>query len=135
MLTKIDAAILAWLGLLGLLLATAVLLAQLQEARPALASMRDADAGRIGMPRDADESDRNSGQELWARVRPNLIAAQRKCPVADERLPEDPAWTVVGSRVVFVCCPPCGRKVEAEPKKYLSVVDEYLDEDVLSRKA
>ena len=135
MLTKIDAAILAWLGLLSLLLGTSALLAQLQEARPALASTRDADTGLIGTPRGADQSGRNSGQEVWAKVRPNLIAVQRKCPVADKLLPEDAAWAVVGSRVVFVCCPPCGRKVEAKPKKYLSVVDGYLDEDALNRKA
>ena len=126
MLTKIDVAILAWVGLLGLLFASGTLLAQLQDASPALAAMQATDAGRIGARSDAHHGERASRQDLWAQLRPALIAAQQTCPVADRRLPEHPAWTVVGGRVVFVCCPPCGTQVQADQEKYFRKLDDSM---------
>jgi hypothetical protein len=39
-------------------------------------------------------------------------------------LPEKPKWTIVEGRIVYVCCPPCTAKIEAEPAPYLKAVDE-----------
>ena len=68
--------------------------------------------------------------EHWDRIEANLIAAQGKCPVFDEPLPRNPQSTVVNGRAVYVCCASCIRKVEAEPDKYLAVVDRFLQERV-----
>lgn len=125
MLTKIDVAILAWVGLLGLLFASGTLLAQLQGPRPALAMQATA-AGGNGARSDVNvnRSRRATGQHLWTQLRTALITVQRTCPVADRRLPENSTWTVVGGRVVFVCCAPCGEKVQADPEVYFRKLDE-----------
>ncbi len=38
-------------------------------------------------------------------------------------LPQNPKWTIVEGRIVYVCCPPCIEKIEADPKTYLKIVD------------
>ena len=58
----------------------------------------------------------------------NLAAAQEICPVMKKPLPKKPASFVVEERLVFVCCPPCSRKIKAEPEKYFAVIDQKLEE-------
>ncbi|MEQ8821043.1 MAG: hypothetical protein RLY93_12440 [Sumerlaeia bacterium] len=44
-----------------------------------------------------------------------------------EELSEDPAKnspSVVGNRLFLYCCPPCDKKVRAEPAKYIAILDE-----------
>lgn len=72
-------------------------------------------------------------KEHWATMDANLMAAQEKCPVMGKPLPKRPAMTVVEKRAVFVCCPPCTKKIEADPKKYLAAVDRLLEAN-LARK-
>lgn len=67
---------------------------------------------------------RDIDPQHWQTVNANLAAAQGICPVMDKPLPKDPKSTVVKGRVVFLCCPPCGKKVTADPEKYLKIVDE-----------
>lgn len=66
----------------------------------------------------------------WDLIDKNLIAAQGKCPVMGKELPDDPASIVVNGRKVFVCCPPCTGKIDADPDKHLAVVNELLKENL-----
>lgn len=62
----------------------------------------------------------------WNQIQRNIAAAQGKCPVFNRKLPGKAAHVVVKGRKVFVCCPPCIRKIKADPDKYLAIVDTYL---------
>jgi hypothetical protein len=52
------------------------------------------------------------------------VAVQGICPVMKKPLPRNPKWTVVDGRIVYVCCPPCAKKIEAQREQYLQAVDE-----------
>ena len=60
----------------------------------------------------------------------NLASAQGICPVMKKPLPKKPASFVINERLVFVCCPPCTKKIAADPQKYLTVVDHQLQKNV-----
>jgi len=65
--------------------------------------------------------------EHWATIHTNFAKAQRICPVMKHDLPKKPKWTIVEGQIVYVCCPPCTKKIVADPKTYLRAVDElYL---------
>lgn len=59
----------------------------------------------------------------WTTIHKNAAAAQRICPVMEHELPEKPKWTIVEGRVVYVCCPPCTKKIAANPADFLRKVD------------
>ena len=60
----------------------------------------------------------------WATIHANFARAQGICPVMEHRLPDNPRWTIVQGQIVYVCCPPCIEKIEADPETYLQQVDE-----------
>jgi hypothetical protein len=60
----------------------------------------------------------------WATIHANFAKAQRICPVMKHELPERPKWVIVEGQIVFVCCPPCTKKIVADPKKYLRQVEK-----------
>lgn len=60
----------------------------------------------------------------WATIHANFAKAQRICPVMKHELPKNPKWTIVDGQIVFVCCPPCTKKVAADPRTYLRKIDE-----------
>lgn len=60
----------------------------------------------------------------WATIHANFAAAQRICPVMKHELPKKPKWIIVEGQIVFVCCPPCTKKIAADPKTYLQQVDK-----------
>jgi len=62
--------------------------------------------------------------EHWKAIHANYARAQRICPVMKHDLPKSPKWTIVEGQIVYVCCPPCTKKIAADPKKYLRAVDE-----------
>ena len=62
--------------------------------------------------------------EHWAKIHANFAKAQRICPVMKHELPKSPKWTIVEGQIVFVCCPPCTKKIATDPKKYLGEVDQ-----------
>jgi hypothetical protein len=65
--------------------------------------------------------------EHWATIHANFAKAQGICPVMKHELPPNPKWTIVRGRIIYVCCPPCIKKIEAQPETYLKTVDElYL---------
>jgi hypothetical protein len=63
--------------------------------------------------------------EYWATIHANIARAQGRCPVMKNELPNDAKWTVVKGELVYVCCPPCIKKLTADPDKYLQQVDAY----------
>ena len=65
-------------------------------------------------------------KENWTKVLQTMAAAQGVCPVMKRALPKKPASLVVDGRTVFVCCKPCIAKVQADPGKYVAVVDQLL---------
>ena len=60
----------------------------------------------------------------WATVHANFARAQGICPVMKKPLPANPKWTIVEGQIVYVCCPPCGKKIAADPATYLRQIDE-----------
>lgn len=63
----------------------------------------------------------------WATIHANFAQAQRICPVMKHELPESPKWTIVEGQIVYVCCPPCTKKIAADPKAFVQQLDDlYL---------
>lgn len=63
----------------------------------------------------------------WATIHANFAQAQRICPVMKKELPQNSQWTIVEGQIVYVCCPPCTKKIAADAATYLKQVDElYL---------
>ena len=72
--------------------------------------------------------------EHWATIHANAAKAQRICPVMKHEISKNPKWTIVEGQVVYVCCPPCKKKVAADPQKYLRAVDELYSASLDARK-
>ena len=72
-------------------------------------------------------------QQHWATIHANFAKAQGICPVMKHKLPKSPKWTIVQGQVVYVCCPPCTKKLAAEPEKYLQKLDELYTASLRAR--
>ncbi len=59
----------------------------------------------------------------WATIHANFAKAQTKCPVMNKPLPKNPKWTIAEGQIIYVCCPPCTKKIAADPKTYVSKVN------------
>ena len=70
----------------------------------------------------------------WAAIHTNFAKAQRICPVMKHKLPKKPKWTIVDGQIVYVCCPPCTKKIAAEPEKFLTQLDELYTASLRARK-
>lgn len=66
-------------------------------------------------------------KEYWATIHANFAKAQRICPVMEKSLPANPKWTFVKGQIVYICCPPCTMKIQAEPDKFLTKVASYYE--------
>ncbi|MEO1525047.1 MAG: hypothetical protein AAFX06_06405 [Planctomycetota bacterium] len=64
--------------------------------------------------------------ERWKIVQTNLAKAQRICPVMYNPIDASMESTVVNGRKIFVCCPPCIEKIEAEPARYIAQLNEQI---------
>ncbi len=60
----------------------------------------------------------------WGTIHQNFARAQKICPVMEQELPEKPAWTFAAGQIIYTCCPPCEKKIAANPKKYLDKIDQ-----------
>ncbi|MDA8562841.1 hypothetical protein N9L06_00150 [Mariniblastus sp.] len=70
------------------------------------------------------------GKELsadhWKTIQTNLAAAQKTCPVMGKAVDASMKSTVVNGRKIFVCCPPCIKKIEADPATYVAKLDAQV---------
>jgi hypothetical protein len=59
------------------------------------------------------------GQQLdathWKTIQANIAAAQGNCPIIGKAVTADMKSTVVNGQLIFVCCPPCIAKIQADP--------------------
>jgi hypothetical protein len=60
----------------------------------------------------------------WATIHANMAKAQGICLVMKKQLPANPKSTIVGGQTFFTCCPPCAKKIAADPKGHLAKLDE-----------
>ena len=75
----------------------------------------------------------------WTTIHNNFHTAQAKCPIMDKPLPTDAKYTVVNGNIIYVCCPPCIEKLNADPKKstddlnrlYLASLQKQLPDDAI----
>ena len=72
--------------------------------------------------------------EHWTTIHSNFAKAQGICPVMKNKLSKQAKWTIVEGHIVYVCCPPCIKKIEAAPKTYLKKVDELYLASLKQRK-
>lgn len=70
----------------------------------------------------------------WATIHANFAKSQRICPVMNKELPKNPKWTIVEGQIVYVCCPPCTKKVAAAPERFLKQIDELYAASVNARR-
>lgn len=76
---------------------------------------------------------RKISRENWTKVKGHLAEAQKICPVMKKPLPEKPQHVMVKQRIVFVCCKPCIEKVQADPEKYLAVINAQLKKNAAEK--
>lgn len=62
------------------------------------------------------------------KIRGNFAKAQGKCLVMTENeISEKSKHGIVDGHFVYVCCPPCVKKMTAAPEKYLSALDNLYE--------
>lgn len=71
----------------------------------------------------------------WAAIHANFARAQGICPVMKHKLPANPKWTIVEGHIVYVCCPPCTKKIEADPGAFLRQLDELYSASLQTQTA
>lgn len=64
--------------------------------------------------------------EHWQTIQTNLATAQGICPVMGKPVDVTMKSTVVNGRKIFVCCPPCIAKIEADPATYIGMVNAQI---------
>jgi hypothetical protein len=72
--------------------------------------------------------------EHWATIHANFAKAQRICPIMKKELPQNPKWTIVEGQIIYVCCPPCTKKIAADPKTHLRKIDELYTASLQERR-
>ena len=77
---------------------------------------------------------RTINPQHWATIHANFARAQGICPVMKHKLPAKPKWTIVQGQIVYVCCPPCTKKLAAEPEKYLREIDQLYTASLEARR-
>ncbi|MEM7457273.1 MAG: hypothetical protein AAF456_23220 [Planctomycetota bacterium] len=62
----------------------------------------------------------------WATVQDNLARAQAVCPVMEKPVDASMQSTVVNGRRIYVCCPPCIEKINADPESFVGWLDGQI---------
>lgn len=70
----------------------------------------------------------------WATIHANFAKAQGICPVMKHELPKNPKWTIVEGQIIYICCPPCSKKIAADPKSYIRQLDKLYSASLESAK-
>ncbi|HEY4233396.1 MAG TPA: hypothetical protein VGM76_08210 [Lacipirellulaceae bacterium] len=73
---------------------------------------------------------KQGSKENWQKMTANLIEAQATCAVLGKPLPKDAASVVVNNRQIFVCCKQCLAKIQADPAKYIALVDTQIEKNL-----
>ncbi|MCA9212801.1 MAG: hypothetical protein KDB27_07045, partial [Planctomycetales bacterium] len=74
-------------------------------------------------------------KQHWETIAQNMKQAQAQCPVMEKPLPDNAKSTVVNGRLVFVCCPPCTKKIAASPDTFLDEIDNLYQASIDSKNA
>jgi hypothetical protein len=62
------------------------------------------------------------------KIRGNMAKAQGKCLVmTDNEISEKSKNGIIEGQFVYVCCPPCVKKMTASPEKFLAVLDDLYE--------
>ena len=69
----------------------------------------------------------------WATIHANFARAQGICPIMKKPLPGKPKWTYVNGQIVYVCCPPCAKKIAKNPESTLRLVDARYEQWLASQ--
>jgi len=64
-------------------------------------------------------------RDHWATIHTNFRTAQGKCLVMGKDLSAGAKWTVVDGQIFYTCCPPCIDKIKADPRTYLTKLDQH----------
>lgn len=64
--------------------------------------------------------------EHWKTIQTNLATAQKICPVMEQPVDATMKSTVVNGRKIFVCCPPCIPKIQADPLKFIDKLNAQI---------
>ena len=65
----------------------------------------------------------------WKTIQSNLATSQKICPVMGKPVDATMKFAVVHGRKIFVCCPPCIEKIEADPARHVAMLDAQIAED------
>ena len=71
--------------------------------------------------------------ELWQQSRANLARAQGICPIMEKAVDASMESTVVNGRRIFVCCPPCIEKIDAEADRFVEKLDQQIRKNLDDR--
>lgn len=70
------------------------------------------------------------GQKLdanhWRTIQANLAKAQGTCPIMGKPIDATMKSTIVNGRRIFVCCPPCIEKIDADPAGFVLKLDKQI---------
>jgi hypothetical protein len=62
------------------------------------------------------------------KIRGNMAKAQGKCLVmTDNEISEKSKNGIIEGQFVYVCCPPCVKKMTASPEKFLAALDDLYE--------
>ena len=64
--------------------------------------------------------------EHWQKIQENMAHAQGVCPVMEKSVDSSMESVTVNGRKIFVCCPPCIKKIKAEPRVYVEKLDAQI---------
>ncbi len=70
----------------------------------------------------------------WATIHTNFARAQAICPIMKKPLPKTPKWTVINGQIIYVCCPPCAKKLEKDPAAAVAQVDGLYQQTLTKRR-
>lgn len=62
------------------------------------------------------------------KIRARQAKAQKDCLVMDNEISTDSKSQIIGGYRIFVCCPPCFKKVDKAQEKYFSKLDSLHEQ-------
>lgn len=66
----------------------------------------------------------------WSKIQKNIAEAQGTCPIMGKPVDASMKSTIVDGQKIFVCCPPCIEKINADPKPNLEKVQSQYKKHV-----